>query len=50
MTRWLFRHGDAAIATVLAYTAIGIVLGPGYFYLTMLLHGSGLIVQTALRR
>lgn len=50
MTRWLLSHGDAALAVVLAYTAIALVLGPGFFCLALLLHGSGLIVETALRR
>ncbi len=48
--RSLRQDWDFVVALLLVYAAIGINLGPGYFFLTWFLHGCGYIIHTALKR
>ena len=48
--RSLRHNWDFVLALLLVYFAIGINLGPGYFFLTGFLHGCGYIIHTALKR
>ena len=48
--RSLRQNWDFALALLLVYAAIGINLGPGFFFLTGFLHGCGYIIHTALKR
>ncbi len=48
--RSLRQNWDFGLALLLVYAAIGINLGPGFFFLTCFLHGCGYIIHTALKR
>jgi hypothetical protein len=48
--RSLRQNWDFALALLLVYAAIGINLGPGYFFLAWFLHGCAYIIHTALKR
>ncbi len=53
MAQWLRsigRNWDMFAAVVLAYIAIAIYLGPGYFFAAWFLNGCAYIIHTALRR
>jgi len=41
---------DFYLATALAFIAVGVTLGPGYFFLTCYVSGCAYIVRVALRR
>lgn len=48
--RSLRQNWDFVLALLLAYAAIGINLGPAFFFVTGFLHGCGYIIHTALKR
>ena len=50
IARSIRTNWDVVIAVALAYAAIGVNLGPGYFVLAGFLHGCGYIIHTALKR
>jgi hypothetical protein len=53
MATWLTSlrsNWDAVLAFSLAYLAIAITLGPGYYFLTLYVTGCAYIVRTALKR
>jgi hypothetical protein len=53
MATWLTSlrsNWDALLAFSLAYLAIAMNLGPGYYFLTLYVTGCAYIVRTALKR
>jgi hypothetical protein len=48
--RSIGRNCDMFAAVVLAYIAIAIYLGPGYFFAAWFLNGCAYIIHAALRR
>lgn len=50
LTRWIRSNWDAVTAFVLAFTAIAIVLGPGWFFLTWYFAGCAYLIYLCLKR